>query len=423
MTAWLAVTSQALDSATKPVPDGRGGRTVPESESDPPPRVDRDLLRNEIVRHLAEVGLNGKLPDEGLSKEAIRHIHRFHREAAQQRIRRALGSKVERFVDEIANGDEVDPEDIRPELIEARAGSRTGDLFRFAALLWSIPVSQGYGRRLRFLVRDQSNGKLIGIFALGDPVFNLRVRDDWIGWNQEGRRNRLVNVMDAYVVGAVPPYSSLLGGKLVASLIASKEVASAFEERYGNRPGLISGRQKRARLALVTVTSALGRSSIYNRLRLMRGTPGLGGQPAVELLKLGTTTGYGHFQITDELFAQLRTVLQEDEHMYADGHQFGDGPNWRIRVARQALQSLGLDPNDILRHGIKRDVYAMPIAANPRAFLAGRVDAPVFDCMTVDEIAALARTRWVVPRSERRPCFREFRRNHLRDMVVPTATA
>lgn len=407
------MTSQALDLKAEAALDARRNGAAHESAVDEPVPVDRDLLRREIESHLAEIGLNGELSSEGLTKEAIRHIHRFHREAAQQRIRRALGSKVERFVDEIANGDEVDPENVRPELVEARSGSRTGDLFRFAALLWSIPVSQGYGRRLRFLVKDQANGKLIGIFALGDPVFNLRVRDEWIGWNQAGRRARLVNVMDAYVVGAVPPYSSLLGGKLVASLIASREVASAFEERYGSRAGLISREQKRARLTLVTVTSALGRSSIYNRLRLMKSAPGQSGQPAVELLKLGTTTGYGHFQITDELFAQLRTVLQEDGHTYADGHQFGDGPNWRIRVARQALQALGLEPDDVLKHGIRREVYAMPIATNSRAFLAGRAGTPEFDYMSVDEISALVRTRWLVPRSERRPGYREFRRGSV----------
>ena len=144
----------------------------------------------------------------------------YHREAAQQRIRRALGNRIDLFLEEIANGDEVDPANIRPELLEARSDARTGDLFRFASLLWSIPVSQGYGRRLRYLVKDRANGKLIGIFALGDPVFNLRVRDEWIGWNQAERRERLVNLMDAYVVGAVPPYAELLGGKLVASLIA-----------------------------------------------------------------------------------------------------------------------------------------------------------------------------------------------------------
>ena len=224
---------------------------------------------------------------------------------------------------------------------------------------------------MRFLVKDRANGKLIGIFALGDPVFNLRVRDEWIGWNQAERRERLVNLMDAYVVGAVPPYSDLLGGKLVASLIASKEVGKKFQERYGGTEGLISGKQKQARLALVTVTSALGRSSMYNRLRLIPKGVTRTERPVVDLRRLGATTGYGHFQITDDLFTQLRGVLQEDGHKYAYGHQFGDGPNWRIRVARIGLQSIGLDPDDVLKHGIQREVYAMPIAGNARAYLAG----------------------------------------------------
>ena len=359
--------------------NGHRNGAVPDRADVPPTPVDRDDLREEIQHHLRTIGLNGDRPDCALSKESIRHIHRFHREAAQQRIRRALGKKMDLFLEEIANGDEVDPAKISPELVEARSDARSGKLFRFASLLWSIPVSQGYGRRLRYLVKDRTNGKLIGIFALGDPVFNLRVRDEWIGWDQADRRERLVNLMDAYVVGAVPPYGSLLGGKLVASLIASQEVGSKFQERYGGSEGLISKRQKQARLALVTVTSALGRSSMYNRLRLISDAERDEDERVVELRKLGTTTGYGHFQITDDLFSQLRRVLQEDDHKYADGHQFGDGPNWRIRVARIGLQSLGLNPNEVLKHGIRREVYAMPIAANAHAFLSGTDEESNFD--------------------------------------------
>ena len=66
---------------------------------------------------------------------------------------------------------------------------------------------------MRFLVRDRSNDKLIGIFALGDPVFNLKARDEWIGWDVNDRRDRLVHVMDAFVVGAVPPYAQLAQGR------------------------------------------------------------------------------------------------------------------------------------------------------------------------------------------------------------------
>ena len=135
------------------------------------PPIDRELLRGDIERHLEAIGLNGDRVHGVLEKHAIRHVHRLHREAARNRILRALGKKAERFLEEVADGEEVDPENIRPELIEARSGTRTGDLFRFATLLWSIPVSQGYGRRLRYLVKDRANGKLIGAVRVGRPGF------------------------------------------------------------------------------------------------------------------------------------------------------------------------------------------------------------------------------------------------------------
>ena len=204
-----------------------------------------------------------------------------------------------------------------------------------------------------------------------------------------------------------------LGGKLVTSLIASKEVSNKFEERYGSKAGEISGKQKHARLALVTVTSALGRSSMYNRLRLMPSGRRLG-KPVVELRRLGETIGYGHFQITNDLFSRLRQVLQEDGHKYADGHQFGDGPNWRIRVARAGLETVGLDSEKVLRHGIRREVYVMPMASNTQEFLAGRDSELEVDHRCVEELAELARERWMVPRAKRNPEYRQFRRKQLR---------
>ena len=41
-------------------------------------------------------------------------------------------------------------------------------------------------------------------------------------------------------------------------------------------------------------------------------------------------------------------------------------------VVRIGLQSFGLNPNEVLKHGIRREVYAIPIGTNARAFLAGR---------------------------------------------------
>ena len=97
-----------------------------------------------------------------------------------------------------------------------KTGTLSGDIFRLAALTWSVPVSNGFGRRLRYLVWDANNGKLLGLIAIGDPVFNLAVRDNLIGWNSHDRSARLVNLMYAYVLGALPPDNALLAGKLVA---------------------------------------------------------------------------------------------------------------------------------------------------------------------------------------------------------------
>ncbi len=263
-----------------------------------------------------------------------------------------------------------------------------------AALTWSVPVSQGYGRRMRFLVWDQSNAKLIGLIALADPVFNLAVRDKHIGWSAGDRRKRLANVLDAYVLGALPPYNMLLGGKLVAALVATQEIRKAFSRKYSGVRGVISGDVKPAALVMVTTSSALGRSSVYNRLRLGR----------YRLFKsVGYTSGWGHFHISDRLFATMRDYLNAHGHPYADNHHYGDGPNWKLRAVRECLRLLGLNP-DLLHHGIAREVFVCELAKNARSFLAGQSKHPRYDGLpTVAEVAAAARSRWIEPRAARRP--------------------
>ena len=73
-----------------------------------------------------------------------------------------------------------------------------------------------------------------------------------------------------------------------------------------------------------------------------------------------------------------------------------------------------MNADQILRHGIKREVYALPIATNYREFLAGHHKTPSFDYLTVGEISDLARQRWLIPRSARKPEFKQFRKADLR---------
>lgn len=374
--------------------------------------VDREQLRRDIIAHLESIGLTQTgIAFPQSDKTLIRAAHAKQRQQYVQRERSVLRRWLKILTPYLADGADIDPEKITPELVLVDSQDWTGALFRLATTFWSIPVSRGFGRRLRYLVMDRHNSKLIGVFALCDPVFNLEARDRWIGWSARERTERLVNVMDAYVVGAVPPYSALLGGKLVAALIGSDQVSRDFQRKYASSRGIISGRVKNAQLVLVTMTSALGRSSLYNRLRL-RSAPNpfdIRSPILVDVQRVGQTRGYGHFHLDGDIFDRLRRVVQEEGHVYANGHSFGDGPNWRIRVARVALRTIGLDPN-LVRHGIIREVYVLPLAQNTRDFLCGRTDIVEMSRPSVADISMAALQRWIIPRAARTSSYREVRK-------------
>jgi hypothetical protein len=50
------------------------------------------------------------------------------------------------------------------------------------------------------------------------------------------------NMADILVCGAVPPYREMLGGKLVAMMMASPRVIRDYEQRYGGQPSEITSR-------------------------------------------------------------------------------------------------------------------------------------------------------------------------------------
>jgi hypothetical protein len=350
--------------------------------------------------------VDGTLLPPSLDKQSYRDMHGHQRKTRLNEHRNWIAGKAGQLIQHFASGAELDVERVRPRIEVIQGGTWKADLFRFASYYWSVPISEGYGRRMRFLVWDEHHEKLIGLFALGDAVFNLRARDEYIGWDHHRRVEAMVNLMDAYALGALPPYNFLLGGKLVASLIRTHEVVDTFRAKYHDSVGVISGESKHAQLVAVTTSSALGRSSLYNRLRL-------GGQSIFE--SIGSTSGWGHFHVSDDLFDDLRTYLKSLGDPYADAHGYGQGPNYRLRLIRKALGLLGLDP-DMARHGLTREVFLCSFASNALQFLRGDHKRVRYDCLpTVEEIGTTALARWVVPRAERRPEFRSWKREMLLD--------
>jgi hypothetical protein len=372
-------------------------------------------IKRRFRAHLSRLGFHrngkGELSPPEESKEFLRRMHSLQRQDLLSRELDFVSREWPRLRKYFSDGSEINPRSITPRLEQVAAESWQTNLFRLATLSWSVPVSQGYGRRLRFLVWDESNGKLMGLIALCDPVFNLRVRDDFVGWNAEDRKRRLVHTFSAYVLGAAPPYNGLLGGKLVACLIRTREVRDAFAQKYKESTGIISKEAKNPSLVLVITSSALGRSSVYNRLNL---------DGCRYFSSLGYTKGWGHFHIPQDLFNLIRQYLAETGHAYARNNRFGDGPNWRFRSAREAMSLLGINPNS-LRHGLEREVFACELAVNARRFLRGEVQRPYYrGLLSVSEVASMARERWVVPRAMRYPEFRAWKHDSFLQLITPS---
>ena len=365
-------------------------------------------LRRRVRRQLRLLGFRksdgGSLEIDGNDKDVVRNLHGPHRRDRLSTNADFLSKHASALLRYFASGRDINPAEIKPELERVYANTWQADLFRMAALTWSVPVSRGFGRRLRYVIWDAQNEKLLGLIAIGDPVFNLSARDSLIGWNAEDRRERLVNVMDAYVLGAVPPYNTLLGGKMVACLVRSRQIYNEFTRTYGNTEGIISGRAKKPRLLAVTTSSSMGRSSVYNRLKL--------GEVRY-FQAIGYTRGWGHFHISDDLFVELRSYLRSIGHEYADRHRFGQGPNWRLRTTRAALTALGFR-DDLLRHGIRREVFFCSMASNAARILrTGRGRPDLSSLLSVQEVADLARERWILPRAHRKPEYCAWNRSDV----------
>lgn len=389
------------------------GRTAVEG-----PEPDAGRLRDAVFDHLDELGI--KVTPEGViestpeSKQAIRDLHRSAVIGAREAAKQVLVDRESQFVSRLAIGDEICVQDIRPRLVPVTARTPETLIWRWVTLHWSIPTSTGYGRRLRYLVVDAAHGNaLIGVIGLGDPVFALGARDSDIGWTRDHRKEHLHQVMDAFVLGAVPPYSRLIGSKLVALLAISNRVRDDFREKYDGRIALISGKVRRGPLAAITTTSALGASSAYNRLQAPHrpGYKDSDGRKPLAYNKLGYTNGSGDFHFHGEIYERLREFVAEHvppEESYRKEGWSGNAYRNRREVITRAFDLMGLNGRKMRRHGIRREVYVAPLTDNYRELLTGQHVRPFWRTQNFKVITEWWLQRWALQRAERRPDWRDF---------------
>ena len=380
-------------------------------------RPSRDRLRVRVLEHLRALGFELDAGGRGAlalrapeGKDVLRRLHaearRFILRGHQEWIRWAWPRLSPYF----ARGEQIIPERIRPVLMEV-VEPWQADLFRLARLTWSLPYSKGYGRRLRFLILDAGNRApsghpfLIGILALQSPPLSFPPRDRRFRY-PPGRKVELVNqTMDIQTLGAMPPYSDLLGGKLVALAAASNEVRRAYQRKYGGRRTEIEGRILPAHLVALTTTSAFGRSSLYNRLQYR-------GEPIA--ISLGYTEGYGTFHL-EVLYPLFREFLEAQGVSTKGG--YGVGPRIKWQTCVRALERLGL-PRSLLRHALRREAFLFPLIHNLEDYMEGRAAEPLYRDLPFEDLAAYWRERWLLPRAGRVNGWHAWEPERLLDLLI-----
>lgn len=219
-------------------------------------------------------------------------------------------------------------------------------------------------------------------------------------------------IADLSVCGSVPPYSPLIGGKLVAMLCASPTVVRAYEEKYASVSSEIAssmaGRpiNRPAHLVYLGTTSLYGSgSSQYNRLRIPAGVVDES-SAEIEFKMLGRSRSYGTSHLSGRTMKHLVALVEQSQGGRRMNSIFGEGVNPKLRKVREAIDVLGWPADHLLRHGRARLVYGVPLVRNLLPYLLGQDATPdyLFDVTEpddIDRISSYWMNRWLAKRVQR----------------------
>jgi hypothetical protein len=295
----------------------------------------------------------------------------------------------------MVDGKDLDVEKIDPRIIQIKSGTKFETIFRWWNLVWwSLPLEKAYGRQIRYLIWDRYHNAPIGLIGLQSPILRWKARDEELGISA-GERDYWVNQsMSAQRLGALPPYNTVLGGKLVAMLMTSDKVRKDFELKYKNKRTLLKDRILPAYLLFITTTGAYGKSSVYNRLKFYK-------EKVAEFI--GYTKGAGTFHISNSLFEELVQYLENKNVKIGRG--FGNGPSRKLRLIDVALTSLGIKNGN--NHGVKRAVYLFPFVLNLKGVIQKK-EKPVWSERSIKELTKFWKERWALPRAEKNKTYLTF---------------
>jgi hypothetical protein len=130
---------------------------------------------------------------------------------------------------------DMHPSDMRIKIYSAgQPGGLTNEFFNERL---QITMSHAFescipGKSLKWIVKEENTGKVIGFIRFGSPTINSKPRNDWLGDVPDlGRFNRHA-IMGFIIVPTQPFGFNYLGGKLLAMLCCSHQAREELNAKY-----------------------------------------------------------------------------------------------------------------------------------------------------------------------------------------------
>ena len=256
-----------------------------------------------------------------------------------------------------------------------------------------------FAKRVFTAARLDRNSKAAFGSLLNSPTGQRALDTAFAEYRKAGLSSQ---VADVSICGAVHPYNQLLGGKLVALLLASRQVSDAYAKRYGGQVSVIASQMagrpiiKPAELAILTTTSLYGvGSSQYNRLALAEADhPELDHDLRWCAIGKSLTGGFGTLHLGANTAQALRSLALVRHDARRVNNRFGEGTSPRLRQIREGLDALGLKSDAILHHATPRLFYGCELDPGARKALVGMA-ALELQGADVSGVGAAWRRRWL----------------------------
>lgn len=245
-------------------------------------------------------------------------------------------------------------QDLRPSIRFIEKTDRIGidDWRTFRVFGHTANFDQNPGRFLRFFVESQ-DGRILGFVSLGSDVMNLGTRDKWIGWTDDQKERGMLNhtAVGTTIAPTQPFGFNFLGGKLVASLLATKYVRDVWEREYDNV------------LVGITTMSLYGDGSMYNSIKWWK--------------SLGETAGKVSVKPNDDQYSIMNEIVKAKyPEIYTNMLTNDNGvvaTGVKQRILNMIYKECGVTTTKY-EHGFKRGVYFCSMYDNTREFLTEKID-------------------------------------------------